>query len=372
VSVASRILVLLTACAAYPFASARADPGKPSVRITVAAPEPAARGLIDAIRPALAPLPIEVGVVQQPQLDSGAIVHPPADFEQAVARIWVDASAQGRVTLYVVDGPWERILVRHVPLPNALDAVAEEQVATIVRYAVEALMQGATIGIRREELVEASDREPVRDAPDVKEPAGEHGARDEPPHQAQGRMRWNAGARYEAAMASSSEVLHGPGLQTDLAWQGPLSPSLGLSLFHRLPVMVEGSLLGARLSAVGIRGVASASTRIRPGVDVAGGLGMGTDLVYIQPRRVGEGSAEPEASRWMAVPVFRLVSRGSLALSRNAALQLSAGVDLHPVRTRYVVSRAGQEAAVFEPWQIQPFVALQMNANVADTGELFF
>src|SRR5262245_12886110 len=49
------------------------------------------------------------------QIDPAAVLTPRADGHHPVARAWIDFRTAERVTLYVADAPWERILVRHLP-----------------------------------------------------------------------------------------------------------------------------------------------------------------------------------------------------------------------------------------------------------------
>ncbi len=65
-------------------------------------------------------------------------LRPDPDAAATLARLWVLLD-DGEAVLFVVDGPWRRILVRRVPAPRGLDAVVGEQLALIARRAVEAL-----------------------------------------------------------------------------------------------------------------------------------------------------------------------------------------------------------------------------------------
>src|SRR5436189_68309 len=76
----------------------------------------------------------------------------------AFARVWIDARDPARTTLYLADGAWERVLVRTVATPQALDEVAREEIGHIVQDAVAALRAGLHIGFTTRDEARASLR----------------------------------------------------------------------------------------------------------------------------------------------------------------------------------------------------------------------
>ena len=54
--------------------------------------------------------------------------------------------------VYLVDGSWDRVLVRTVPLDEGLDEVARQELAEILAAGVEGILAGAAPGRPREEV----------------------------------------------------------------------------------------------------------------------------------------------------------------------------------------------------------------------------
>ncbi|MFO0571916.1 MAG: hypothetical protein U0263_40200 [Polyangiaceae bacterium] len=159
-----------------------------------------------ALAEPLGRLAVNVRSSRADAVDPKSVIDPSADRSDAFVRVWVDVSASDHVTLYFVDAAWERILVRHVPTPNALDEVEREEIAQIVRSAVEALLGGAKLGITRDEaraelLPKPSHESPAPPPPAPKAPArkpARAGAAPPQPHS----LGVDAGAFYEGARST--------------------------------------------------------------------------------------------------------------------------------------------------------------------------
>lgn len=331
-----------------------AEPERKPIRVTVAGSFEDAKGVEEALMPALASLPLRLLMERVDAVDPFGIVHPPEAFPFAVARIWVDVAKHGTATIYIVDAKWERILIRRVPLPEGLDTVGQEEIATIVHYAAEALVSGATIGVHRSEL-EGAKPVPVSLEPQPS-PSVPRTADASPRTEAHGE----AGAGYEVGMLDATRASHGPSIATSLRWNGPLSPSIGLILLHRLPVVVNDERLGVRLSTLGIRG-----TSMLRWEEAWVAFGFGADFVHVDPRRVGTGAAASSA-RWSTIPVLRLSGGPAISISPDAELRPALGCDFGLARTRYLVERDGEDVPVFEPWQAQLMLSVEVSARVAE------
>ena len=88
------------------------------------------------------PVDLEMSVVAR--IEPGTVIRGSgADrANPPLGRAFLDLSDPARATVYVVDGAWQRILVRHVPRTTNPDVV-RETVGRIVSTSVEALIAGS-------------------------------------------------------------------------------------------------------------------------------------------------------------------------------------------------------------------------------------
>ena len=72
------------------------------------------------------------------------------------ANLWIDTAADHEVTLYITDAATERVFVRRMGLDHGLDKVAVEGLAFVAQSSLEALLQGKTIGVTRDDYEHSS------------------------------------------------------------------------------------------------------------------------------------------------------------------------------------------------------------------------
>ncbi|MBK9001097.1 MAG: hypothetical protein IPM35_35695 [Myxococcales bacterium] len=301
-------------------------------------------------------LPIAVATSRSQALDLRAVVEPPSSREPADVRVWVDVSSPDQATLYFTDASWERILIRRFPLTKDLDEVEREELAQIVRSAVEALLGGAKIGITREEArAELLPPQPSAPPPVEARPLPPRLEKQPPPPS----WRLEPGAFYEGTPYAGA-LWQGPGLALDVG--APGLPSLGArsTLGYRAPILLEDEVLGVRLQALTARVMGQLAWNPEPlGLRVAAGPGL--DLTHVQPRRVGDQGAPAPAS-WDPVPVLRGELGASLAFG---ALRtgLFAGAEGDWVATRHVAERDGAKRTLISPARIRPFFGVSLAAR---------
>jgi hypothetical protein len=330
-----------------------------SVEIAIAAgDEVAAARLAEALRDPLRRVGVEARISRTAQVDPRQIIEPRLGAPAMLARVWIDLERAERATLYLVDGSWERILVRHVALQRGLDEVAREELGLILRAALEGLLAGERIGIGREE---ARETLAPRAAP---APAPEPAPPPDP-----GPV-FELGLLYEAQLFSSQHaVTHGPlagvGLRTgdgDVALGGALSGQL------RLPVSVDGERAGLELGTWALRALVTVRIPVASRLALRGGAGGGADIVDIEPRvRRGAGARTAEA-RYEASAVARALAGAEWILF--GATSLSAGVtcEMDIVAQRYVDVHAGQSDSVLSPFRVRPGLVLGITTAATLAG----
>ncbi|MBK8234056.1 MAG: hypothetical protein IPK74_00735 [Deltaproteobacteria bacterium] len=284
------------------------------------------------------------------ELDLDEIVARRPDARDALAFVYVDLRRSERLVL-IADGPYARILVRRLG-SGEFDEAAREEIAAIVTAAVEALVDGAQIGIARPSQLEDPVVSPSK--PPLASARAEPAPRAHRPV-AHVHRRWTlalAGAYRVQALAPAAP-LHALDLGV-----GTVSPS-------RVAFEAKawaGALLPARPGeAAGVR-IAGASARAQLGVRVrftrrlswltAGGLGIAVLSVRVDDRPATV-AAIPTA-HWRAGLSLQLAPRWSLGLVGHADLDL--------VDTRVVARPSGR--ILFDPWRVWPGAALVIGFGV--------
>lgn len=327
---------------------AAAAEGDRPVALTLAGPVERLDRLEPSLSDLLGRLPIALSVARAAALQLEGVVEPEAGAKQAFVHIWVDLAVPERAILYFADSERERILIRRLPLPNALDEVEREEIAQVVRSAVEALLAGAKIGITRAEAK-------AELLPDAKPPP-------QPPKPSPTPVRrapispgaaWQAhpGAFYEAQMYRGS-LWQGPGLLA-----GVQMGAVGgrATLQYRAPMQLDGDALGVRLQALSTR-LLGTWTLALGGAALDFGCGPGLDVTYVEPRRVADRGV-PGDTAWDLVPVARAFGAASFELEA-VELGLFGGLDADLVQTRHVAERNGSTFTVFEAPRLRPVFGL--------------
>jgi hypothetical protein len=340
----------------------RAEP-RP-VDVVVAGPPERTDPVAKSVEDPLSRLPIEVRLRTAEAVDPRTVIDGRETAAPAFARVWLDLTAATQVTLYFVDAAWERILVRHVPIERGLDDVEREEIAQIVRSAVEALLGGATIGITREQArAELLAPEPKPQPEPKPEP---HAAPTPTPLRRPAPARppsgWAAdlGGFYEATPYAGA-LWHGPGVVAGASAPGELAPGGRVTLQYRAPASIEGERFGARLQALALRALAR-MIWARHGFVLGVAAGGGADLTHVDPTRVA-GNVDVEAASWDVVPVARAAGSAGLSFSGLAASAIVGG-DYDLVETRHVADRGGERYTVFETPRLRPFFGLELTVEI--------
>lgn len=279
-----------------------------------------------------------------------AIVNPRPAAATRLARVWIHRVG-GIAEVWIVDGPWERVLTRRVELRRRrFDAVAREEIGQIVYSAAEALLAGLRIGVARQEV------ELPREAPAETEP---------PPPRA--RAAVEIAGRYAVRLAGADlGAAHEIGLagRVDARAPAPVSLVSGARLAARLPARYasEPVVVDAWELRVGVE----LGIRVHPAdrawfrVVAIGGA----QIERVQPGQAAPGVIAAEASSlaapWLGAEV---AAGGRLA----AGLQLSGGLELAVdlPRRRFVLTGGPDRVEVALAPAFQPALFLELSWTTA-------
>lgn len=329
-----------------------------SVDIVIAdGDEASAARLTEVLRDPLRRLQVEAHFGRAPQVEPRQIIEPQPGAAPRLARVWIDLGRRERATLYLVDGTWERILVRHVALSAGLDEVAREELSLILRAALEGLMSGERIGVGREEARKVL-------APDAPRPAPKPAP---PPRD--GGPAFELGLAYEGQLfAPQHTIAHGPLASLGLRSGGSIAIGGTLSGQLRLPVSVDGQRAGLELGTWALRAMATLRIPVATRLALRGALGGGADVVDIDPRvREGAGARTAEA-RYEASAVGRALAGVEWTVFGETALSLGISCEGDFVAQRYVDVHAGERVEVLAPYRVRPGLVLGIGTGATLAG----
>jgi hypothetical protein len=344
--------VLVLACPRLTQASQR-------IEVEFAAPEPERSAVRAALVEALERVDVAADIAERTAIDVSEVVTRKIEREAPLARIWIDLTGVNDLAVYVADRAWERIFIRLVPRSDN-PAVNHEQIAEIVSAAAQALSDGATIGIERSQA-RARLLPPPAAAP----------RRALPPRRSSSIPAAklpgvSVGLGYEVLHHSDRmPVVHGPTFELGAMFAGFASAELGVMLSAvARPGHYVSTEVAARFDTLAVRWLVVASSPGHRSLRMRAALGPGFDVVHLQPERAADG-LEPTAERALLFGVLRGAAGIELDIARVSASGNSrlAGAllffaDLELTNTRYVFSPPQGETVAFDPFRVQPGLAL--------------
>jgi len=337
------------------------------VSVKIAGDTTSVAAVLDVLRERTGGTETDTELEVVPTIDRASIVTPGPSNERQLARIWIDlreprgrANERMPVTLYVVDGPWERVLVRPVTR-EANPEVTWEEIGHIVELALGALRAGESIGVGR-----AVAREQLLPTPEPPPPPPR--AREAPPRAPPPPNPWRphvrAGAFYSVSTYGPGlELASGPGAVLQLhSNSGRLDFGATLTAEYRLPSTVERGAAVVTFEGGAFHVMASSAYSFNKRHQLSLGLGGGAELV-----NVTGASTQLESLRFVDgdidfIPAARIITRYSHAVS-TFRLFAGAGVDLTFRNLRYLLSRGDDSVILFEPWVARPFLLLGIETN---------
>ena len=348
------------------------------VSVQVAGDRASTAAVLDVLRERIGGTDTEASFEVVPAIDRASIVTPGPPNDRQLARIWIDLTEPAKddsgkkgdrepVTLYVVDGAWERVLVRPV-VRQTNPEVTWEEIGHIVELALGALRAGESIGVgravAREQLLPAPEPPTAPPPPpDTPPPAPPRATAPAP------RVKLRGGGFYSTtAYGSGLELASGPGAVFDFHLQHPtwlggkLELGMAFTAEYRFPSTVDRGSAVVRFEGAALHAMASAAYRLTERHHFMLDVGGGAELVHARgdsPQvaniRFVEGSLAP-------IPTARALARYAWA-TPAVRFFAGAGVDLPFRNPRYLLSRENEPVVLFEPWIVRPFLMLGIETN---------
>jgi hypothetical protein len=310
---------------------------------------------------------LEMGTVAS--IEPRVVLFPQPSDDPPLARVWIDLTPSNRAIVYLVDRPWERVLVRFVPRQPGKQQLLTEQVAQIVALAVEGLLAGGTIGIsraaaRRELLGSETPTQkpnPTPQKPPVPaEPRKSRVIADQ--KKAQNSVRWFLGVFYAGELyANRYPFAHGPGVWVALDGEGgtPRPSALGLAALGAVQyrhISIDAQPVGAEFDIFSARVSFGAWMALSPKLRALFAAGGGVDLSGLRP--TGNRTTTLEKNRWLAYPVARALAGARYSVARDLALAGFLSLDLELFHSRFVYEQNGTRFTALEPWRARPGLEL--------------
>ena len=368
------VLLLVLGAASSARADTTAEDGRVVDVVVAATPEEAA-GLEEVLVELLGRFGVALRLERIDGLDPGVVVTPDPSAPPAVARAWIDLggtpgpNGARQATLYLADGTWERIRVRHVALDLGVDEVVREELAHMLASGVEGILAGRPLEQTREEVR-------IELGLPVSEPAPPPAAEvsEVPPELPAPRPRslaFDLGVGYDVSgFADEAPASHGPLVALGLALRAvPLRPGLWLTLQYRLPVEAEAVPIGAQLDQGVFRLLASIDVPLLSGFALTVLLGGGLDVARTTPRLAAGETGRLEAASTAVFGVMRAVVGLRVRLFGATALEFAVGCDVDGQQRTYVARLDGAKHAILEPWIVRPLAMLTLLTDLLAFGE---
>ncbi len=271
-----------------------------------------------------------------------------------LARCFIDLTGLPSVRLYFADAGAERFLIRDLSLALGLDELGKEALAQVIASSLEALLEAGSPTLSRSEISLLLEPKPPAEPP-ASSPAATARPR--------ARPILEGTLSYAMRGFTSDAVSHGPGVgaAAGLPWQA-VHVVLWVGGQYFLPQEFQNDSIGARFSIVGLRAGLGLQRTLRS-VVVGARLGVGTDLVELEPRAVSDSAAATE-QRLTPVGIGSAALVGGIALSPKVSLSaaLFADADFEP--RHYDVNENGQVRAILEPWPVKPGLSVGLSGSL--------
>jgi hypothetical protein len=342
------------------------------VTVKLAGDASSVAAVLDVLRERVGGSASETSFEVVPAVDRESIVTPGPPNDEQLARIWIDLTeTRGRehapqpVTLYVVDGPWERVLVRPVTR-QANPEVTWEEIGHIVELALGALRAGESIGVGRAvarvQLLPAAEPTPAASSapmPDRPTP---------PPTPSNDRIvAVRGGILFSTLSYGHGELASGPGGVLELqahshAFGRPLEYGAMLTGEYRFPSSVDRGRAVVRFEGAAFHAMANATLSLTPEHHLGFALGGGTELVSARGGSSNLANIHFVDGNVDAIPAARALARYSWVAS-SVRLFAGIGADVLLRSPRYLLSRVNEPVVLFEPWTVRPFMMLGIETN---------
>jgi hypothetical protein len=327
------------------------------VVIELAGEDAAVSAAQSVLRERLSGSDLEVATSAIQAVDTAVVLTPLGARDDELAHLWIDLRDPDRVTLYLVDGKRERVLVRHFARHQNPE-VAREELGHVVELAVIALRAGERIGIGRED---ARDQLAPASAPIVAAPPPRAEAPVAPPARKAPPLDLRAGAFFEAqAYGGGPELWSGPGLMGEVR-RKPASSKVAygalISAQYRLPANADTASTTMRFEGGAAHLLAVGTVAISRPAELAFALGGGIDLLHTEAHGDRASEVRFAEGHTRLVPALRALVRYEHAIP-SLRLFAGLGVDVPVESARYLLARPGESVVLFEAWRIRPFLVV--------------
>jgi hypothetical protein len=284
---------------------------------------------------------------RQPEVNPRDLLTPRQEEHSPLAHVWVDLNDPARAIVYIIDSQWERVLIRFVRRSESNPALDDEQIAQILSSSVEALLNGARIGISRDEARQML-------LPPPKDTGSVTG---EPRRSSDSSVRLGAALFYELqALSSTVDTAQGPGFSVSfLVPTGPIRWGLAGSAQYA-HAYFESDLASARLDEGRMRLLALSEVDLATRWAWRSGFGGGPSFVYLTPN-VTASDLEATEARWLVYGMLRAQS-GLVYREERVALGVSVAAELDVLDHQMTVELERDTHVLFDPWLIRPSLSL--------------
>ncbi|MCA9581109.1 MAG: hypothetical protein KC416_04900 [Myxococcales bacterium] len=313
--------------------------------------------LAETIAGLLSNMEVTLCLTKGPPVTVDRIANVPFAPAPSVARIWIHRGTKV-LKIYVVNGVWDRILERRVPLRRGIDEVAVEEGAHIVQSSVEALLAGALLGVTRPEFMKAQMREKEEASSVAPTPPARPSRPDE-------TLRVDMGLRFASRGLGGGAVLgHSLGFLGAVTWgRGDLRPVLAMTLGYILPSTPTAAPVVVETQGGEARLLVGGAWVLGPNTEVWGLVGAGVDVQWIgaaaavEPGTLGVG----DQTEWLPFAMGSITLRQSLVAGFFLSLAVEGHFDI--LDLRYVVDNGvAAPEIVDDPWRFQPGMSLSVGA----------
>ncbi len=274
----------------------------------------------------------------------------PGDAASIAARLFIDFTAAGHATLFLIDPRRGRIHVRRVMLDHGFDAVAREGMLFVIQQSIDAILEGREIGVTREEY----QRSVV--VPPPPPPAPPPPTVPIPPRVATpptGDRTLLLGGGYDGVAMGSGAYQHA----ARLVFAARLARvQIGAGARFSAPLSIAGDGVQARLWAAGVSVSGAARLLVLGNLSVSAGLGGGLDITRVEPAVTGS-DLQATTVFWARGPSLRTFVEIE-RLFGNLSLSLVLGAEAHLLAERYTVKAGSDTRDVFVPRRLRPEAAV--------------
>jgi len=321
--------------------------------IALVGPEPLVRPVRDAVDELLSREGVAVAWSRPDRLRLDDVLDPARPEGEPIA-VWIDASSATEAKIYFRAARGRRFVIRRLPLPSGLGAVAVEEIAQIVKSVLRALGSGTTSTLSLPEARVALGATATAPPPSPPKP--------EPPR----TLAIEVGSAGVAALYApeipvagrldiSLAVLSRRPDQTASGLPGTLGGWLG---FGYGLLRYRGEAVGASVQTIALRaGVLWEPWRLgRVSVRVCASAGL--DRIAYQPRADASG-AVPAPADGFWTPLFSTNAGVRVQVSRHFAVAAGVLADASAARVHYDAYDAMKRLTeVLVPYRVRPGLSL--------------